>query len=158
MTEAASFDLMRGEVFVAGFVGIAAAAEDLLRRTVSNWLPLTALVGGIICQSMANGWPGFGSALLGAIAGFLVFLVFYVLGGMGGGDVKLMAGFGAILGISRLLTAAILTAILGGILAGIVLGVSAVRYRGRQDVKPPLAIPYAPAIVLGAWLTLLAGA
>ncbi len=37
-------------------------------------------------------------ALAGAAAGFAVFLIFYLLGGMGGGDVKLMAGFGALLG------------------------------------------------------------
>ena len=40
------------------------------------------------------------SALL---AGAGVFLIFYLLGGMGGGDVKLMAGFGALLGAKLLL-------------------------------------------------------
>ena len=39
------------------------------------------------------------------LAGAGVFLIFYLLGGMGGGDVKLMAGFGAVLGVPRLLEA-----------------------------------------------------
>ena len=38
--------------------------------------------------------------------GAVVFLIFYLLGGMGGGDVKLMAGFGAVLGVRQLLEAA----------------------------------------------------
>ena len=38
-------------------------------------------------------------ALGGTVVGFAVFLIFYLLGGMGGGDVKLMAGFGALLGV-----------------------------------------------------------
>ena len=49
--------------------------------------------------------------MCGSIAGFLVFFVFYWLGGMGGGDVKLMAGLGAVLGIERLWAAALWTAV-----------------------------------------------
>ena len=45
-----------------------------------------------------SGWPGVLTALAGTAVGFAVFLIFYLLGGMGGGDVKLMAGFGALLG------------------------------------------------------------
>ena len=54
------------------------------------------------------------TALAGTAAGFAVFLIFYLLGGMGGGDVKLMAGFGALLGTGRLLEAALWTAGIGG--------------------------------------------
>jgi prepilin peptidase CpaA len=106
---------------------------------------------------MAGGWKGLGMALLGAVAGFAVFLVFYVLGGMGGGDVKLMAGFGAVVGLSRVLEAAFWTALTGGLLAAAVIGFTTLRSRIRKNgVKDPVAIPYAPAIVLGVWLTLLA--
>ncbi|MFN7922642.1 MAG: A24 family peptidase [Bryobacteraceae bacterium] len=154
------------EVWVAVGVGIAATVEDLARRTISNWTSLAALVGGLVCQAMAGGqsgdgvWMGLGRGALGAAAGFGIFLVFYVLGGMGGGDVKLMTGFGALLGATRLVQAAILTAILGGILAGLVLGAGYLRramakYKAEPDKPLPLAIPYAPAIVLGVWLTIL---
>ena len=144
-------------MWITGLVGLAATIEDLARRTVSNWLSLAALVAGIGCHALAGGWMGLGMALLGAIAGFAVFLVFYVLGGMGGGDVKLMAGFGAVLGVSRVLEAAFWTALTGGLLAAAVIGFAAVKsYMRKNATKEPVAIPYAPAIVLGVWLTLLA--
>ncbi len=97
-----------------------------------------------------------GSSAAGVGAGFAVFLVFYLLGGMGGGDVKLMAGFGAVLGLERLLEAALWTAGLGGLFALGVLGFEWLRRRlgpprGSGRVE---AIPYAPAIALGAWLSL----
>ncbi|MBM3812177.1 MAG: prepilin peptidase [Acidimicrobiia bacterium] len=159
MPEISAMAWSGAEMWLAGFVGLVASAEDLLRRTISNWLPLTALAGGIACHALTAGWRGAGSALLGAVAGFFVFLIFYILGGMGGGDVKLMAGFGAILGIGRLLPAALLAAIFGGVLAVAVLGCSALRRRGKnaETGKAPAAIPYAPAIVMGAWLTLFSG-
>ncbi len=65
---------------------------------ISNWIPGSAFAGGVILQTVQHGWRGTGSALAGTAAGAGVFLVFYLLGGMGGGDVKLMAGFGALLG------------------------------------------------------------
>ncbi len=67
------------------------------------------------------------TALAGTVVGFAVFLIFYLLGGMGGGDVKLMAGFGALLGAGRLLEAALWTAGVGGIMAVAVLGWKALR-------------------------------
>jgi prepilin peptidase CpaA len=154
MFDLGALEMVKAELALAAIVGVIASAEDLIRRTVSNWLPITALAGGVLCHSVARGWAGAGSALLGAFAGFFVFLVFYLLGGMGGGDVKLMAGFGAILGIGRLMPAAILTAILGGLIAAAVLGFAALR---RRAGGAPAAIPYAPAIVLGGWLTLFSG-
>ncbi|MBK5292472.1 MAG: prepilin peptidase [Acidobacteriia bacterium] len=156
--ELSNTDVVHAEVWVAGLVGTVATVEDLARRTVSNWLPALALAGGLAGHSVVEGWRGAGSALLGAVGGFCVFLVFYLLGGMGGGDVKLMAGFGAILGVGRLLPATLLAAVFGAAIAAGVLGVSAIlrvlKKGGRTD--RPLAIPYAPAIVMGVWLTLFA--
>jgi prepilin peptidase CpaA len=151
-------ELARLEWYVAGLIGVAASAEDLLRRSISNWIVIAALVAGVGCQIFARGWVGIGYGLLGAVAGFAVFLIFYVLGGMGGGDVKLMAGFGAMLGASRLLQAAFWTALTGGLLAAGVLGFAAARrwlVPGRADEHRPVSIPYAPAIAMGVWLTLL---
>ena len=82
-------------------VGLAAVIEDLGWRRISNWTSGGALVAGLIVHGAQKGWMGALHSLLGALIGFGVFLIFYVLGGMGGGDVKLMAGFGALLAISR---------------------------------------------------------
>ena len=138
-------------------VGLAASIEDLAVRRISNWIPIVALAGGLAIQTVQHGWRGAAGAALGAITGFCIFLLFYVLGGMGGGDVKLMAGFGGLLGVSRLLEAAMWTAVFGGILAiGVVMWVT-VRNRVKGSGEPLTAdaIPYAPAIAVGAWLSLL---
>jgi len=166
---------------MAGVVGVAACIDDLWRRRISNWIPCSAFAGGVILQTMQHGLRGAGSALVGALAGGCVFLAFYLLGGMGGGDVKLMAGFGALLGVKQLLLAALWTAGCGGLMALAVIAVRAVRNlwarRNRAHgaklaadslaVAPGVAsdaapdetgdsIPYAPAIAAGVWLSLVA--
>ena len=102
---------MTAQVWIAILVGLAAAADDLARRRIANWIPAAALAGGFGWQIGQNGmWTGWLHALGGAAVGFGVFLIFYLLGGMGGGDVKLMAGFGALLGLPGVLWAALWTA------------------------------------------------
>ncbi len=95
--------------------------------------PVRLLAAGLILQTVQGGWRGAGAALLGTAAGAGVFLIFYLLGGMGGGDVKLMAGFGAVLGVRRLLEAALWTAGCGGLMAALVIGFGAVRRIWRKS-------------------------
>ena len=143
---------MNAQVWIAILVGVAAVIDDLMRRQIANWIPLTALAGGLLWQLASYGWTGLLYGAAGAAAGFAVFLIFYLLGGMGGGDVKLMAGFGALLGAGRLVEAALWTAGVGGLIALGVLGYRSLR--GSLSGKPE-AIPYAPAIALGVWLSLV---
>lgn len=155
-------------------VGLAAVIEDLGWRRISNWTSGGALAGGLIVHYLQKGWSGAWHSLVGALIGFGVFLVFYLLGGMGGGDVKLMSGFGALLGDGRIVAAALLAAASGGVIA---LGYLAIRglvrrFRigwgaARQEASPVESktddgeaksgesIPYAPAITVGAWLALV---
>src|SRR5258707_388181 len=160
-------------------VGLAAVIEDLGWRRISNWTSGGALAGGLIVHYLEKGWSGAWHSLLGALIGFGVFLVFYLLGGMGGGDVKLMSGFGALLGDGRIVAAALLAAASGGLIA---LGYLAIRGLARRfrigpgaalaeaspvesksgegqaesgNAKSGESIPYAPAITVGAWLALV---
>lgn len=150
-------------IWISVFVGVAAILEDVSRRQISNWIPCAALAGGLTVHSFQDGWSGAGSSLLGAITGFSVFLIFYVLGGMGGGDVKLMAGFGAVLGGGKVLEAALWTAACGGVLAVLYLFTAWIRalFAGKTKLgdraKPAsvVSIPYAPAIAAGVWLSLV---
>jgi len=164
---------MTALVVMAGVIGVAACIDDLSRRQISNWIPGSAFIGGLILQTVQHGWRGAVASLLGAVAGAGVFLVFYLLGGMGGGDVKLMAGFGALLGVRQLLQAALWTAGCGGLIALAVIATRAIRdlwagkngARGANPAGAPSAIepalrtdsiPYAPAIAAGVWLSLVA--
>ncbi len=139
------------QIALAVFIGLVATVEDLIRREIPNWIPVVALTGGIGASAWMSGWSGLGSSLLGVVLGFAVFLVFYLLGGMGGGDVKLMAGLGAVLGASRILEASLWTAALGGLFALGAIGFGALRKNGERVRH----IPYAPAITLGAWVALI---
>ncbi len=164
---------MSTQVWIAIMVGAAAVIDDLWRRHIANWIPAAALAGGFGWQIGAHGWSGALAAALGTAAGFAVFLVFYLLGGMGGGDVKLMAGFGALLGPSQLFSAAIWTGAVGGILAVGAIAWKALGKRGGRSAAVAgdvgfsdeevseardreASIPYAPAIALGVWLSLAA--
>ena len=141
-------------------VAVAATAEDLWRRRVSNVITVGAFVAGLATQSWLFGLEGTGSALLGGVYGFMVFLIFYLLGGMGGGDIKLMAALGTIVGDEKIWLAAVLTGILGALMALLYLaGRRAWQWLGhapQQGESVPARkayIPYAPAISLGMLLT-----
>jgi len=126
-------------------VGALAVLDDLRRRAISNWISGAALAAGFVLNFLARGPYGAAAAAEGAALGFALLVVFYLMGGMGGGDLKLMAGLGALLGPSAVLTAAVLGAIVGAFMAA-----GSIMLRRSQR-----AIPYAPALVLGAWMALV---
>ena len=141
-------------------VAVLASAEDLWRRRVSNWITLGAFVSGLAVHAVLGGWAGVWDSLLGGIFGFLAFLIFYLLRGMGGGDVKLMAGLGAIVGSERIGLAIVLVAMLGGLMAVAYLAGRKLWETVRSGAQQPggeparkAMIPYAPAIGLGMLLT-----
>jgi prepilin peptidase CpaA len=129
---------------VAVGLGCAAVTTDLRRRTIPNWLTGGGVAAGLVCGWWSGGVRGVAIAMAGMVVGFLLFAAAHWLGGMGGGDVKLMAAFGTLLGPSEVVGAAALAAIAGALMA------LAVMWRSPR--RP--AIPYAPAIVCGAWLVL----
>ncbi|MBI3666408.1 MAG: prepilin peptidase [Acidobacteria bacterium] len=148
------------QVEVCLLLGLAATVEDLWRRRISNRTVLAGLAAGLAVQvSLRGWWRGPGMWLAGATAGFLVFLVFYFAGGMGGGDIKLMTAFGGCLGYGQILWAALLTAIVGAVLACALLAWRGIRWshvqapgEGANNLAEE-TIPYAPAICLGALLS-----
>ena len=137
-------------------IGVLATAEDIWRRQISNRITVGCFALGLAAQSVLFGWKGAGSSLLGALIGLLVFIVFFLLGGMGAGDVKLMAGFGAVLGAGQTVQAAFLTAIVGGLFAVVYLLVRKLRGQPQNPASEPDAIPYAPAITAGVLLSFAA--
>lgn len=78
-------------------VGVA-AVTDLWKFKVHNLLTIPLLLSGLAYHGIWEGWEGFVVSVLGGLSGFSLLLAFYMLGGMGAGDVKLMAALGAWLG------------------------------------------------------------
>lgn len=130
--------------WLAAALGLTASVEDLRRRTIPNWLTLAGAIAGLVFAA-SLGWRSLGVAFAGGVVGFLLFLPVHLCGGMGGGDVKLMAAFGTLLGPTGILTAAVFGGIAGGICALVAL---------RRGAR---AIPYAPAIAVGVWISLIGG-
>ena len=85
-------------LIVVGVVTLLAACTDLWKFRVYNLLTLPALMAGLLVSTALGGWAGLGASLLGAGFGLGILVVFYALGGVGAGDVKLLTAVGAWLG------------------------------------------------------------
>jgi len=130
--------------WVAALLGLAASVEGLRTRRIPDWITISGGVADIVCAA-STGWLGFGVALAGAAAGYGLMLPLHWMGSTGAGEVKLMAVFGTLLGPAGILAAGTFGAIAGAIWAlGALL-------RGVR------AIPYAPALVAGVWVSLVGG-
>jgi len=76
----------------------AAGVMDIRTLRVPNRVTLPLLAAGILYHAVTAGLGGLLVSLLGALVGFGILFGLYVLGIMGSGDVKLLAGVGAWLG------------------------------------------------------------
>jgi len=103
-----------------------AAVTDWRTRRIPNWLTVSSLALGTGLQAWLGGWAGLQSAGYGLGVALAIGLPLYLLRGLGGGDVKMMAAAGAITGPMNFLYIFLINAVLGGVVA-IVLVV----YKGR---------------------------
>jgi prepilin peptidase CpaA len=101
-------------------LGIAAATWDLAARRVPNVLTLGAAGGGLLFSLAVGGLPALGWSAAGWLAGCALFLPLFLVRGLGAGDVKLLAAFGAWLGPVTVAWIAVYGAIAGGCLAVVV--------------------------------------
>lgn len=166
--------------FDAGALVVAAGAAitDVRAARIPNLLTLSGLLAGIAAHAS---WPegaGVASSAIGALTGLAVFFPFFALGGMGGGDVKLMAAIGAWIGWRDVVSTALYAAVAGGVLAiavSLAKGYLAtaignlgrlVRYWRAVGLRPepsltldhgrgprlPYAVPIVVGLVVAVWL------
>jgi prepilin peptidase CpaA len=101
-------------------LGIAASISDIRTRRIPNTLTFGASAVALAFFLATEGVSGLGMSVAGWCVGFALFVPFFLLGGMGAGDVKLLAAFGAWLGPWLVAWAAAFGGIAGGVLAVIV--------------------------------------
>jgi prepilin peptidase CpaA len=156
----------------AALAGSAAAICDLRSRRIPNTLNLAIMAVALVVHGALEGWHGVVGSLLAALLAGGLFVVFFLSGGMGAGDVKLMTALGAVVGLANVASLLLATAIAGGLLA---IGVAVAQHRLGRTVQnlfrmlrldaiaqllgpqpaagsndTPLYLPYGVAIAAGA--------
>lgn len=107
-------------VWVVTVTLIVAAIIDGLKLKVPNWLTFPMIISGWVYSAAFSpyaGWEGLMYSVVGTVVGLALLLPAYAIGGMGAGDVKLLAGVGAWVWGTATLYAFALSAIIGGIIA-----------------------------------------
>jgi prepilin peptidase CpaA len=98
-------------------LGVLASWCDVRTRHIPNVLTLGGAVVALTYGFVSLGPAGFSYGVLGWLTGFALFLPFFLLGGMGAGDVKLLACLGAWLGPRSALWMALYASMAGGVMA-----------------------------------------
>ena len=106
--------------FLAGIILIA-VAFDLRVRRIPNLLIIIALAFAIAYHVNQSGYAGLIFCLKGFCIGILLLLLPFIMGGIGAGDVKLLAVIGAIKGSVFVFNTFLWMAIWGGVIAVIIL-------------------------------------
>jgi prepilin peptidase CpaA len=164
--------LLSNQVLITVMLALLAIAllSDVRERRIPNQLVVSGLLLGLAGHAWLAGFGGLMFAVSGSLVGLLCLLPFHISGGLGAGDVKLMAMCGAFLGPLQVGMASIASLLVGGVI-GVVWAFwqfsagdeDCVEDEGRsslQAVGQPVAlssaIPYALAIVAGVLIALKA--
>lgn len=93
---------------------------DLKERRIPNALTLAGLAAALLLR-LLGGVAALGTGLGGAAIALAVGLPFFLVGGLGGGDVKFLTAVGAFLGTDRILDGLLAAALIGGGMAVVVM-------------------------------------
>jgi prepilin peptidase CpaA len=152
------------------------AAFDIRSRRVPNFLTLPGIGFGLLLHLFFGGWAQLGLTAAAGLICALIFMVFWLAGGMGAGDVKLITAVACLAGLPHVASLLISTALAGGAMALVMalsrgqlketlLNVGALAVHHRLEGLTPhpslnisnretLRLPYAVAIAAGCAMTL----
>jgi prepilin peptidase CpaA len=160
----------------ASVFALVGAGYDLKSRRIPNFVTGPALLAGLLLHLTFDGWHGLLLSLAAGLICGAIFLIFYLAGGMGAGDVKLITAVGCLAGLSNSAYLLILTSLAGGAMGiGLALmrgqlrstlmnvGALATHHRHQGLTPHPdlnvrnaatLRLPYGLAIAAGSCITL----
>ncbi|MCX7988204.1 MAG: A24 family peptidase, partial [Thermodesulfovibrio sp.] len=121
---------------------------QIIPDVISISLILLGLLVSFLPHSVDNLVTNIKESILGILVGGGILLIIAIIskGGMGGGDIKLNAGVGALLGWQ----ASVLTIFIGSLI-GAIIGLIILKRTGSRK------IPFGPFLALGAIITLFFG-
>jgi prepilin peptidase CpaA len=93
---------------------VTAICTDLRSSRIPNWLTFSAMSFGVLAHGYMSGFAGGLFSFCGVGVGLGLFLLIYMSGNMGAGDVKLMAAVGAMVGPYGALLSGFLSIMVGG--------------------------------------------
>ncbi len=130
---------------------ITMAFIDLKTQEIPDGLVLFGLIAGILFTFLFNFQSSILSGLIGFVLGGGLFLLIAIAskGGMGGGDIKLMAVLGLWLGWQGILVISLFSFLIGAVISVTLL---LLKLKSRKDY-----IPFGPFIALAALLWMLFG-
>jgi prepilin peptidase CpaA len=152
-----------------------AAGWDIATRRIPNPLTVTAMASGLVGHLVMNQGTGLLWSAAGLLVGAALTLLSALYGGLGGGDVKLMAALGALCGPRATFEIALVSALAGGLLALLMalrhrVAIKALRqaaalldFRRPRDascsseIASGGTVPYAVAIGAATWICLIGG-
>jgi len=149
---------------------VVAATHDLAARTIPNALPAFLAGGGFLLHLAVGDLP---AAMAVAALVFVVALIFWFCGWLGGGDVKLLGAAALAVPVSGVVSFILGVGVAGGVLALLYLLARRLVPAARVPTPVSLAarvwraecwrirrggpLPYGVAIAIGGVLTLLQG-
>jgi prepilin peptidase CpaA len=164
-------------VLLASLCASAGAVLDARTRRIPNLLTGSSIAFGLLLHLEMGGWRQMGMAAAAGLLGGAVFFIFFVVGGMGAGDVKLMAAVSVIAGFGHLEAIFLAIALTGGVFA-LVLAIamgrlkatllnvgSLIQHHAASGVLPhpdlnlsnpqSLRLPYGVPIAVGCWIVVV---
>lgn len=143
---------------------------DLQYGIIPNYFILILLSYALIINIYIAGIDGLITSISGFAVGLVLFLIPFILRGMGAGDVKLVAAIGAVKGAEFTFVNVLVIAIVGGLISLVILLkqeklvkiaelFNKLRYliplESLEQQKDYNSFPYGVAIVIGTWCSLL---
>lgn len=151
-----------------------AAASDWIHWRIPNQLLAASMAAALMFAMFTPDNLTLRDCLLGGVTGLAILMPFYLMGGMGAGDVKLLGVLGMHLGWLATLHVALISALVGGVWAIVLLftrspygdwmgAITDGFIRPRSRLPAPImtresraTLPYGVVIAIGSTLVLIA--
>ncbi|HOC91202.1 MAG TPA: A24 family peptidase [bacterium] len=153
----------------------ASVATDIKLRKIHNAVTMPAILSGLILNALNDGASGAMFSLYGILLATGMMALPFIMKGIGGGDLKMLAAIGALKGPEFVFVVFVAGGIMGGIIAALSLNTRAKRKASINQIKNMCltfgqgsasvaridtqdssnAIPYAVAIAAGTAVAIL---